>query len=216
MKLLKKHKLVYLQAGLVALIVIGTDLLLGYLSNSISLVSDAGHAAADIGIYAIAFFAVNHGKNTGARINGVIILCVAVALGIEAVVRIYHPERISGGFVILSAVATLLLNLWQNSILVSKNLPIEEEDLKASLMAHNWWDAMFQIPLILGGIFFLLWPENEPIQRLDSMLSLFFCFKMAQAGIEFVADGKHDHSGHKHSHGPKHIHGHEHEENWID
>ena len=98
----------------------------GWLANSLALISDAGHMAADAGALLIALVAARLAarpvspRNTfgygraeviGAFINGLTMLAIVVWISVEAVTRVFKPLPIAGLTVMLIAIVGLLVNL---------------------------------------------------------------------------------------------------------
>ncbi|GAC1539319.1 MAG: cation diffusion facilitator family transporter [Myxococcales bacterium] len=102
----------------------------GYLSNSLALLSDAGHMLADAGAIALSLFALRVGarpadaKRTygyyrleiiAALLNGAVLIAIAIGIVLEAVQRLRHPEPVAVGTVVLLASVGIVLNaagLW--------------------------------------------------------------------------------------------------------
>lgn len=98
----------------------------GWWANSLALISDAGHMAADAGALAIALLAARlaarpagrrnsygygRAEIIGAFVNGLTMLAIVVWIAVEAVGRIFKPLPIAGGTVMLVAGLGLAVNL---------------------------------------------------------------------------------------------------------
>ena len=98
----------------------------GWFANSLALISDAGHMAADAGALLIALVAARLAarpvspRNTfgygraeviGAFINGLTMLAIVVWISVEAVTRVFKPLPIAGLPVMLIAIVGLIVNL---------------------------------------------------------------------------------------------------------
>jgi cobalt-zinc-cadmium efflux system protein len=115
---------------LISLAAVVAEGLGGYLANSLSLLSDAGHMLADAGAIALSLFALRVGarpadaKRTygyyrleiiAALVNGAVLIAIAVGIVLEAVQRLRHPEPVAVGTVVLLACVGIALNavgLW--------------------------------------------------------------------------------------------------------
>jgi cobalt-zinc-cadmium efflux system protein len=110
-----------LTAGLLVVELIG-----GFVSNSLALLADAGHMFTDVGALSlslfVAWFSLQPGtprKSYGylrweilaAFINGATLLLISVWILLEAVMRLRNPEPISGGLMLLVAIAGLVVNV---------------------------------------------------------------------------------------------------------
>jgi cobalt-zinc-cadmium efflux system protein len=97
----------------------------GYLSNSLALMSDAGHMMADAGAIGLSLFALRVGarpaddKRTygyyrleiiAALLNGTLLLAIAVGIAVEGYHRLRHPEPVAVGTVVLLALVGIALN----------------------------------------------------------------------------------------------------------
>jgi len=102
------------------------EALFGWWANSLALMSDAGHMAADAGALGIALLAARlatrpagernsygygRAEIVGAFVNGLTMLAIVVWIAVEAVVRIFNPLPIAGGTVMLVAGMGLAVNL---------------------------------------------------------------------------------------------------------
>lgn len=98
----------------------------GLWANSLALISDAGHMAADAGALLIALVAARLARRPtsarnsygygraeviGAFINGLTMLAIVVWIAVEAVSRVFHPLPIAGGTVMVVAAIGLAVNL---------------------------------------------------------------------------------------------------------
>jgi cobalt-zinc-cadmium efflux system protein len=98
----------------------------GVLSNSLALLSDAGHMLSDVTALALAWFAIaqmrrppddrrSYGYHrlevVSALMNGVILCAVAVLVWVSAYRRLYEPPEIKSGLMLVVAAIGLLVNL---------------------------------------------------------------------------------------------------------
>jgi cobalt-zinc-cadmium efflux system protein len=115
---------------LISLAAVVAEGLGGYLANSLSLLSDAGHMLADAGAIALSLFALRVGarpadaKRTygyyrleiiAALVNGAALIAIAIGIVLEAVQRLRHPEPVAVGTVVVLACVGIALNgagLW--------------------------------------------------------------------------------------------------------
>lgn len=90
----------------------------GFLANSIALVSDAVHNFSDFAAIFISYislrisqkgastrhtFGYQRAEIVGALLNVAILVCAVIFIVYEAIVRLYHPETVSGGLVMIMA-----------------------------------------------------------------------------------------------------------------
>src|SRR6267142_155924 len=114
-----------LAALLVAVVAMVAEALGGFFSNSLALLSDAGHMLADAGAIGLSLFALRIGarpadaKRTygyyrleilAALVNGALLLAIAAGIAIEAWQRLQHPEPVQVRTVVLLACFGIALN----------------------------------------------------------------------------------------------------------
>lgn len=102
----------------------------GYRSNSLALMSDAGHMLADAGAIGLSLFALRisarpaDAKRTygyyrleilAALLNGAVLIAIAIGIAVEGYQRLLHPEPVAASIVIVLACVGIALNgigLW--------------------------------------------------------------------------------------------------------
>jgi cobalt-zinc-cadmium efflux system protein len=97
----------------------------GWLSNSLALLSDAGHMLADAGAIALSLFALRVGSRPAdarrtygyyrleilaALFNGALLIAIAAGIAIEGYQRLLHPEPVQVRMVVGLALAGVVLN----------------------------------------------------------------------------------------------------------
>jgi cobalt-zinc-cadmium efflux system protein len=120
-----------LTASLLVVEVIG-----GILSNSIALLADAGHMLTDVAALALALFVAWFSRQPSspqktygylrweilaAFVNGAALLLISAWIAFEAVMRLRSPEAVSGGLMLVVAVAGLIVNIIAARILVESS-----------------------------------------------------------------------------------------------
>jgi cobalt-zinc-cadmium efflux system protein len=114
-----------LLALIVAVVAMVAEALGGWFSNSLALLSDAGHMLADAGAIGLSLFALRIGarpadsKRTygyyrleilAALVNGAILLGIAAGIAVEGYQRLLHPEPVNVRTVVLLACFGIALN----------------------------------------------------------------------------------------------------------
>lgn len=149
----------------------------GMLSNSLSLLADAGHMLADvvaISISIIAFmlsarpsnerasFGYHRAEVIAALINGVVLLIVSFFIIKEAIARFFTPAVIESRLMIAIAIGGLLINII--------GLMALQRDKSHNLNVKGAWlhvlsDALSSVGVIISGlvIYFLGWSMADPI-----------------------------------------------------
>src|SRR5260370_37379761 len=108
-------------------IILVVELAGGVVSHSLALVSDAGHVLTDVFALGLAWFAVEQSKRPADRrrsygyqrvsilaalVNSVTLMVIVIAIAIEAVRRLAHPEPVQGVVVIASALTAIAINAY--------------------------------------------------------------------------------------------------------
>src|SRR5438132_11597058 len=111
----------------VAVVAMVAEAVGGWWSNSLALLSDAGHMMADAGAIALSRFALRIGSRPAdarrtygyyrleilaALLNGALLLAIAAGIAVEGWRRLMHPEPVQVGTVVALACAGIGLNLF--------------------------------------------------------------------------------------------------------
>ena len=161
-------------------IIIGVEFLGGYLINSISLMSDAGHNLIDQGALFLALYAhilaarpATEARTFGyhragilaAFVNGFILLATAGILGVLALQRLFTPLPIAGKWVIIIALVSFAANL-SVALLLQRGA---KEDLNIrGAFWHMLADAWVSLGVVACGLGILLtgWTVLDPLASL--------------------------------------------------
>jgi cobalt-zinc-cadmium efflux system protein len=156
------------------------EVIVGIINNSLSLLSDAGHNLADVGMLALSLLAFRmmkiksnerytYGyKKTSvfvALINAVILLLSIGAIVFEAAHRFFHPEPVPGATISIVAGIGIVVN-GISAMLFMRN---KEKDLNIKgAYLHLLSDAIVSFGIVVGGIIIIYtgW------YIIDSILSL--------------------------------------------
>lgn len=164
-------------------------------SGSLALLSDAGHMASDSLALSIAAFAAwvasrpPSAKHTygfgraevlGAWFSSLLMVVVVIAILIEAIERIRHPQIVSGGIVIIIASIGLLANLFIAWILSKGEKTL---NVRAAIL-HVLSDMMGSIAALISGavIYFKGWNTIDPI------LSIFICILILFSSLQLLRE----------------------------
>ncbi len=160
-------------------IIMVAELIGGLLSNSLALLSDAGHMFMDVLALLLSFFALRFAtrpateKQTfgfyrleilAALINGTVLLFLSLFIFYEAYQRFMEPREIKGFLMLIVAAIGLGANL--ASALVLRTGSHESLNVKGAFL-HVMGDLLSSVGVILGGALILLtgW------ERVDSIIS---------------------------------------------
>ena len=161
---------------LVTLLVLASEVVGGYLSNSLALLSDAGHMVTDalaiaLGLAAVRISRRPPDKNAtfgyqrvgllAALVNGLSLLAIALLIFYESYGRLLSPLRIDIPVMIGIAIIGLAGNIVMAFILGHSH---DDLNLK-SLWLHVLGDTLSSVGVILSGIiiYFTGWTYADPI-----------------------------------------------------
>src|SRR5579872_7483359 len=154
-------------AFLLTTIILIAEVVVGIVSNSLAVLSDAGHVLTDIFALGLAWFATVQAERpadasrtygyhrTGilaALLNAVTLLVIVVAIVYEAVSRFQHPEKVTAWLLFVAAAVAIAVNLY-----IAAGLRQERGDnlnIRAALL-HVLGDIGASIGVIVAGIVIL-------------------------------------------------------------
>ena len=163
-------------AFFLTVIILITELVGGWLANSLALFSDAGHVVTDIFALGLAWFAAvqaerpaNARKTFGyhrvgilaALVNAATLIIIAVAILFEAVQRFQHPEPVQPLIMFLAAGIGVVVNLF-----IGFSLQKESHTLNTrAAMLHVFGDVGASVGVIVAGIIILFtgWVIADPL-----------------------------------------------------
>jgi cobalt-zinc-cadmium efflux system protein len=171
----------------------------GFLSNSLALLSDAGHMLSDVAALALAFAAISQMTRPADRkrsfgyrrlevlsalANGILLCGVAIAVAVEALERLNQPPEVRGGIMISVAAGGLLVNLI--------GLWLLHDDSHHSLgvrgaFLHMVGDTLGSIGAVTAALVILLtgWVMA------DSVVSLMIAGLIVVSGVHLIRESMH-------------------------
>lgn len=172
------------------------ELIGGWLSNSLALVSDAAHMLTDVGAMLLSLFALwvarrpstptmsfgyHRAEILGALISGLLIWMISGVLIYEAILRIKSPPEVQGPIVFVVATIGLIANLasmWILSSAQSDNLNVRAAYL------HMLSDSLGSVGAIIAGV--ILWfTDWRPI---DPLITIVFAILMLLSSWSLVKE----------------------------
>lgn len=180
------------------------EVVAGFLSGSLALLSDAGHMLTDAGALGLALFAqvLATRERTGrltfgfrraeilaALINGTLLAVTALAILVEAVRRLRSPPEVLGGPMLLVAAAGLIVNLiaaW----MLTRGGPANV-NIRAAI-AHVLSDAAGSAAAIVAAALILAfgWTLADPVVSIViSVLILIGSFRLVRASVDVLMEG---------------------------
>jgi len=163
-------------AFFLTVIILVAELAGGIVSNSLALLSDAGHVVTDIFALGLAWFATVQAERPAdarktfgyhrvgilaALINAFTLFVIAIAISLEAFQRFQHPEPVQPLIMFLSAGIGIAVNLF-----IGLGLQKEGHSLnvRAATM-HVFGDVIASVGVIVAGIIILMtgWTLVDPL-----------------------------------------------------
>jgi cobalt-zinc-cadmium efflux system protein len=140
------------------------EALAGWYGHSLALLSDAGHNLADAMALGFSWYALriaarpsHQGMTFGyhrvgvfaALLNAVSLVLIAVVVGWEAIERIRAPETVSGGLMIVTAAAAVVVNA---TISVRLHRGAKDDINVRSAYLHMVGDAISAVGVVIAGV----------------------------------------------------------------
>jgi cobalt-zinc-cadmium efflux system protein len=174
----------------------------GWLSHSLALLSDAGHVITDLAAIGLSLYAMNQAKKPSnermtfgyyragilaALINGITLIVIALIILFEAYGRFLRPEPVASTWMFASAGVGLIVNLF-----LGLGLSKEDNINVRSAMLHMLGDAAASAGVIVGGIVirFTGWYIVDPLLSvLIALLIAFGAWNIVKQTIHILMEG---------------------------
>jgi len=151
----------------------------GIWSHSLALVSDAGHVLTDVFALGLAWFAVDQARRPADRrrsygyqrvsilaalVNSAVLIVIVLAIAVEAVRRLAHPEPVQGAIVVIAALVGVAINAY---VMLGLRGHGRNLNLRAALL-HITGDLGASAGVVVAGAIILLtgWLYIDPILSL--------------------------------------------------
>jgi cobalt-zinc-cadmium efflux system protein len=151
----------------------------GIFSNSLALLSDAGHVLTDVFALGLAWFAVEQAKRPAdqrhtygfqragllaALVNSAVLIVIVLAIAYEAIRRLAAPEPVQGGIVIATALVAIAIN---GVVVLLLRRDSHSLNLRAALL-HVTGDVAASVGVVIAGavIFLTGWLYIDPLLSL--------------------------------------------------
>jgi cobalt-zinc-cadmium efflux system protein len=175
----------------------------GIWSHSLALLADAGHVAADVLALGLAWFAAVQSRRPAderrtygyhrvgilaAMANSVALVVVVAVIGLEAVRRLLHPQPVSGGVVVATALVAIAVNSY---IAWSLKDAGQDLNLRAALL-HVLGDLASAAGVVAAGLVILLtgWLYADPlISMVICALILLGALRIARESLHVLMEG---------------------------
>lgn len=187
----------WLRAALALIVAfMAVEVVIGFVARSLALISDAAHMLTDAVSIVLALIAMRlaarparggftyglkRAEILSAQANGVTLLVLSVWLAYEAVARLIHPPEVTGGLVVVTALAGVAVNLvatWCISRANRASLNVE------GAYQHILTDLFGFVATAVAGAVVL----TTGFARADAIASLIVVALMLKAGTGLVRD----------------------------
>ncbi len=184
-----------LALALICAFMIG-EVLVGLLSGSLALLSDAAHMVTDAAAIALALFAARMAERPpsggftfglrraeilSAQANGITLLMLSAWIVYEAIMRLREPKDVAGAAVVITAVVGIGVNLvaaWLIGRANRRSLNVE------GAFQHILTDLFAFIVTAIAGVVVLV----SGFREADTIASLFVAVLMIRSGFRLVRD----------------------------
>jgi cobalt-zinc-cadmium efflux system protein len=189
-------------AFFLTLIILVVELVGGYISHSLALLSDAGHVLTDIAAIGLSWYAMHQSQKPASEkftygyhrsgilaafINAMMLIAIAVVILYEAIDRFKNPQPVGSTWMFISASVGLIMNLY-----LGLGLSKEENINVKSAVLHMIGDAIASAGVIIGGIIILFtgWDFVDPILSvLIAFLIAFGAWKIVKQTVGILMEG---------------------------
>jgi cobalt-zinc-cadmium efflux system protein len=175
----------------------------GFWSNSLALISDAGHMVTDamaLGLALIAqviakrppsakhSFGFGRAEALAAFVNGLVMLAVICWIGFQAMHRLINPESVQGGVVAVVGIIGLVVNLLVAWILSHDQTSVNTK----AAMVHVMGDLLGSVAALAAGviIYYTGWLQADPLLSvLVTLLILGSTVKVLRESYHILMEG---------------------------
>ncbi len=164
-------------AFMITLTIMIVEIIGGFLSNSLALLSDAGHMLADTFALGLSLWAIkmaqkpaSHERTYGwhrleilaALANGILLTIISGGIFYEAIQRFLHPAEVHGGLMLVIAIIGLVANFIGINILHKTSR--ENLNVRGAFL-HMLGDTLSSLGVIIGAVFIIFtgWKIVDPL-----------------------------------------------------
>lgn len=183
-----------------ALILTGLGMVLefigGFISNSLALISDAGHMLTHLFALGMSYFAIllstqpiskkrtygfYRAEILAAFVNGIVLILVSAFLVYEAILRFTSPEKIRVGEMLLVAGIGLVINGISTYLLAKES--IHDLNIRSAFL-HEIGDLVSSLAVVTAGIV-IFYTRNFIV---DPILSFFICILIVIWAVKLLVE----------------------------
>ncbi|MFP5112660.1 cation diffusion facilitator family transporter [Bacillaceae bacterium C204] len=177
----------------------------GLLTNSLALLSDAGHMLSDAAALGLSFFAIKLGEKQGsqektygykrfeiiaAALNGLTLMVISIYIFFEAFQRFFNPPEVHSTGMLMISIIGLLVNIIAAWILMKGD---KDENLNVrSAFLHVLGDMLGSVGAIVAAllIMFFGWGIADPIASIIvAVLILISGFRVIKDSFNILMEG---------------------------
>lgn len=179
----------------------------GYLTNSLALISDAGHMLSDAVALGLSLSALIFGARAAtssktygykrfeilaALLNGIVLVLLAVFIFKEAIERLSAPPHVIGKGMMIISVIGLLINIVVAWILYSQGSTKENLNVRSAFL-HVIGDLLGSVGAIVAAVLIMLygWYIADPIASMVvSVLVLYSGWNVLKESVNILMEAK--------------------------
>ncbi|CRK81441.1 cation diffusion facilitator family transporter [Neobacillus massiliamazoniensis] len=177
----------------------------GIITNSLTLLSDAGHMLSDVASLGLSYFAVKLGERKGtqektygykrfeiiaAALNGITLIVVSVLIFYEAFHRLFAPQEVQSTGMLLVSILGFVVNIIAFWMLMKGD---KDENLNVrSAFLHVLGDMLGSVGAIVAAllIMFFGWGIADPLASvIVSALILISAFRVTKESFHILMEG---------------------------
>lgn len=187
----------------ITVLMMAAEVVGGLLSNSLALLSDAGHMFTDNVALLLSFFAMKFAampatdrrtfgfyrlEILAAFVNGIVLVLISLYILYEAYMRIVHPQPVAGNLMLVVAAIGLAANII-GAIVLNKHSNSSLNIRGAYL--HIIGDALSSVGVVVGGIVILYtgWYLVDPILSiLISLVIIYGAWSLVKESVSILLE----------------------------
>ena len=189
-------------AFFLTIVILLVELLGGWISHSLALLSDAGHVLTDLAAIGLSWYALQQSQKPptenltygyyrsgilAALANGVTLIVIALVILWQAYGRLLHPQPVEGGWMMVSAGVGMVLNLY-----LGLGMGGEESLNIRSTVLHMLGDAAASAGVIVAAVVIGLthWYVIDPLLSvLIGLLVAFGAWRVVRQTVTILMEG---------------------------
>lgn len=190
-------------AFLLTIVILAVELAGGIFSDSLALLSDAGHTLTDVAALGLAWFAAaraerpaNARKTFGyhrtgilaAQVNALTLILIVGAIVYDAILRLQHPEPVAPWLMLVSAAVGMSINLYIG--LGLRREGSENLNTRAARL-HVFGDVGASVAVIGGGLIILVtgwYPADPLISLFIAALIAWGAWRVLRATVDILME----------------------------